>query len=136
MDNIKIVKLRNGEDLVGTLTSTDIGNYRLEEPMSFEIDFRHNSSGLIMRHWLPVQLVKKNEIELSQKDILAILEPADDFCEYYWNTVEKIKDLLKAKNLVDEMSDEEIDMIMNEFEDMDNNGSTLYKQCRLSTGFN
>ena len=126
MDNIKIVKLRNGEDLVGTLTSTDIGNYRLEEPMSFEIDFRHNSSGLIMRHWLPVQLVKKNEIELSQKDILAILEPADDFCEYYWNTVEKIKDLLKAKNLVDEMSDEEIDMIMNEFEDMDNNGSTLH----------
>jgi SAM-dependent MidA family methyltransferase len=126
MDNIKIVKLRNGEDLVGTLTSTDIGNYRLEEPMSFEIDFRHNSSGLIMRHWLPVQLVKKNEIELTQKDILAIIEPADDFCEYYWNTVEKIKDLLKAKNLVDDMSDEEIDMIMNEFEDMDNNGSTLH----------
>ena len=126
MDNIKIVKLRNGEDLVGTLTSTDIGNYRLEEPMSFEIDFRHNSSGLIMRHWLPVQLVKKNEIELTQKDILAILEPADDFCEYYWNTVEKIKDLLKANTLVDEMSDEEIDMIMNEFEEMNNNGNTLH----------
>ena len=126
MDNIKIVKLRNGEDLVGTLTSTDIGSYKLEEPMSFEIDFRHNSSGLIMRHWLPVQLVKKNEIELSQKDILAILEPADDFCEYYWNTVEKIKDLLKAKNIVDEMSDEEIDMIMNEFEDMNNDGYTLH----------
>ena len=126
MDNVKIVKLQNGEDLVGTLTSTDIGNYKLEEPMSFEIDFRHNSSGLIMRHWLPVQLVKKNEIELTQKDILAILEPADDFCEYYWNTVEKIKDLLKAKTLVDEMSDEEIDMIMNEFEDMVNDGNTLH----------
>ena len=126
MDNIKIVKLRNGEDLVGTLTSTDIGNYRLEEPMSFEIDFRHNSSGLIMRHWLPVQLVKKNEIELTQKDILAILEPADDFCEYYWNTVEKIKDLLKAKTLVYEMSDEEIYMIMNEFEEMNNNGNLLH----------
>jgi hypothetical protein len=126
MDNIKIVKLRNGEDLVGTLTSTNIGSYRLEEPMSFEIDFRHNSSGLVMRHWLPVQLIKKNEIELEQKDILAILEPADDFCEYYYNTVEKIKDLLKAKTLVDEMSDEEIDMIMNEFEDMENNGNTLH----------
>jgi hypothetical protein len=126
MDNVKIVKLQNGEDLVGTLTSTDIGNYKLEEPMSFEIDFRNNSSGLIMRHWLPVQLVKKNEIELTPKDILAILEPADDFCEYYWNTVEKIKDLLKAKTLVDEMSDEEIDMIINEFEDMVNNGNTLH----------
>ena len=126
MDNIKIVKLRNGEDLVGTLTSTEIGNYRLEEPMAFEIDFRHNSSGLIMRHWLPVQLVKKNEIELTQKDILAIIEPADDFCEYYCNTVEKIKELLKAKNLVDDMSDEEIDMIMNEFEDMNNDGATLH----------
>jgi hypothetical protein len=57
---------------------------------------------------------------------MAIIEPADDFCEYYCNTVEKIKDLLKAKNIVDEMSDEEIDMIMNEFEDMDNNGNTLH----------
>ena len=40
--------------------------------------------------------------------------------------MEKIKDLLKAKNLVDDMSDEEIDMIMNEFEDMDNDGATLH----------
>ena len=66
MDNIRIVKLQNGEDLVGTLTTNEYGNYKLEEPMSFEIDFRNNSSGLIMRHWLPVQLIKKNEIELKK----------------------------------------------------------------------
>ena len=74
MDNIKIVKLRNGEDLVGTLTSTEVGNYKLEEPMAFEIDFRHNSNGLVMRHWLPVQLVKKNEIEFKEEYVFSFFD--------------------------------------------------------------
>jgi len=126
MDNIKIVKLQNGEDLVGTLTTNEYGNYRLEEPMSFSIDFRSNSAGLIMRHWLPVQLIKKNEIELTHKDVMAILEPADDFCEYYWNTVEKIKTLLEAKNAIDDLGDDEIQEMINEFEELTNNGDTIH----------
>ena len=126
MDNIRIVKLQNGEDLVGTLTTNEYGNYRLEEPMSFEIDFRHNSSGLIMRHWLPVQLIKKNEIELTHKDIIAVLEPAEDFCEYYCNTVEKIKTLLAAKNAIDDLDDDEIQEMINEFEELRNNGDTIH----------
>ena len=126
MDNIRIVKLQNGEDLVGTLTTNEYGNYRLEEPMSFEIDFRNNSSGLIMRHWLPVQLIKKNEIELTHKDIIAVLEPAEDFCEYYCNTVEKIKELLSAKNNLDGLDEEETDNIMDAFEELLNDGKTLH----------
>jgi hypothetical protein len=75
---------------------------------------------------LPVQLLKKNEIIIENKDILGILEPNDEFCEYYLNTVEKIKDLLKAKNLVDSLDDDEVNDIMDAFEEMDNNGVTLH----------
>jgi hypothetical protein len=79
-----------------------------------------------MRHWLPVQLIKKNEIELTHKDIIAVLEPADDFCEYYCNTVEKIKTLLAAKNAIDDLDDEEIQEMINEFEELRNNGDTIH----------
>ena len=65
MDNIKIIKLQNGEDIVGTVTANGVQYYDIEEPMSFEIDYRGNHSGLVMRHWLPVQLLKKNYIQLK-----------------------------------------------------------------------
>jgi hypothetical protein len=126
MNTIKIVRLKNGEDIVGQYTANGINAFDIVEPMTVGVEYRGKEAGLVMRHWLPVQLVKKNEITLNESDILCVIEPDNEFVEYYMNTVEKIHDLLKAKNLVDEMSDEEIDLIMNEFEDMDNNGYTLH----------
>ena len=69
---------------------------------------------------------KKNEIDLADKDIICMVEPAEEFCEYYLNTVEKIKELLSAKNLVDSLDDEEVNDIMDAFEEMDNHGITLH----------
>lgn len=126
MNNIKIVRLKNGEDIVGQYTANGVNSFDIIEPMTVGVEYRGREAGLVMRHWLPVQLIKQNEITLNGTDILCVIEPAADFIEYYMNTVEKIHDLLKAKNLVDEMSDEEIDLIMNEFEDMNNNGYTLH----------
>ena len=124
---IRIVRLNNGEDIVGNIIPNEIGTYTVEEPMSVNIDYRGKEAGLVMNHWLPVQLVKKNQTEISNKDILCMFEPADEFCEYYLNTVEKIKDLLKAKNVVDNLSDEEVDIMMEAFEELDdNNGYTLH----------
>jgi len=124
----QIIKLQNGTDLIANVTINN-DYYTLEEPMEFGIDFRGREGGLIMKHYLPVQLLKKNSMEIHTKDILSIMEPEDEFCEYYINTVEKIKALLKAKNLVNELedlSDEELQDIMNQFEDMDHHGNTLH----------
>jgi hypothetical protein len=124
---IKIVRLQNGEDIIGNITDLyDTGSYIVEEPMTVDIEYRGKEAGLAMHHWLPVQLIKKNEITLGNKDVLCILEPNDEFTEYYLNTVEKIKELLAAKNLVDSYNDEEIDEIMEAFEDMKHNGDTLH----------
>jgi hypothetical protein len=46
-----------------------------------------------------------------------MFEPNTEFEEYYLNTVEKIKSLMKAKELSDEMTDEEIEDIMDALED-------------------
>ena len=123
---IRIVRLKNGEDIVGNIIPNEIGTYTVEEPMSVNIDYRGKEAGLVMHHWLPVQIVKNNATEINNDDILCMFEPADDFCEYYMNTVEKIKDLIKAKRIVDELSDDEVNIMMEEFEDLDNNGYTLH----------
>ena len=125
---IKIVRLQNGEDIIGNMTRDeyDVSKYIVEEPMTVGIEYRGKEAGLMMHHWLPVQLIKKNEITLENKDVLCILEPNDEFCEYYLNTVEKIKELLSAKNTLDGLDEEETDNIMDAFEELLNDGKTLH----------
>ena len=126
MDNIKVIKLQNGDDLIANVTL--IGEkYLLEEPMQFFIDSRNpNNAGLIMKHYLPVQLLKKNSLEIKELDILSFMEPEEEFCEYYINTVYKIKELLKAKEIISEMDDEELGNMINEFEELEQYGNTLH----------
>jgi small nuclear ribonucleoprotein (snRNP)-like protein len=125
MDNIKIVRLKNGEDIVGQLTNVD-DSYDVIEPMTVDVEYRGKEPGLVMRHWLPIQLVKYNEINIKQTDVLCVLEPSEDFAEYYMNTVEKVHDLLKARNLVDELDDDEVNDIMDALDELQQDGNTLH----------
>jgi hypothetical protein len=123
---IRIVRLQNGEDIVANIINKESGIYTVQEPMTVNIDYRGKEAGLVMHHWLPVQLVKKNEIDLADKDIICMVEPAEEFCEYYLSTVERIKELLSAKNLVESLDEEEVNNIMDAYEEMDNHGITLH----------
>lgn len=120
MFSTQIIKLYNGEDLIANVDISITGtSYILEEPMRFFIDFRNNNA-LVMQHYLPVQLVKNNKVSVKDKDILMMIDPDEEFVEYYYHTIEKIKRLMQAKADIAEMSDEEINNIINQFE-MENN---------------
>lgn len=114
-----MVRLQNGEDIIGTISSNTSGVYNVSHPMVVEITSRNGMPILGMTHWLPVQLVKTNEVTLTDKDILCMIEPSEDFIEYYNNTVEKISELLKAKKIIKEKLEEpdsfeeDIEEIMN-----------------------
>jgi hypothetical protein len=110
--NIQIVKLKNGENLIANVSIID-GSYILEEPMEFDVfETGQNAGNLMMKHWLPVSLVKKNQASIRDNDILSVLEPDEEFCEYYLNTIEKIKRLVEAKNEVENMDEEQINQLM------------------------
>ena len=112
-NNIRIVRLTTGEDIIcsieGDATSSKL---KMLEPMSVGIHESHNQMGLVMRHWLPVQLIKKNEVTIVAKDIMTVFEPNEDLKEYYLNTVEKISNLLKARDIADELTEDEANHIM------------------------
>jgi hypothetical protein len=55
-----------------------------------------------------------------------MVEPADSFAEYYVNTVEKIRELLTARDLVDDLTDEEVNDIMDAFDELHQDGNTLH----------
>lgn len=114
---ITIIRLKSGEDIIGNLTKLPIDDIQITEPMSVYVSNKGQDSGLVMAHWLPIQLIKKNEITLKSCDVLTMFEPNQEFEEYYLNTVEKIKSLMKAKELSDKMTNEEIEDIMGALED-------------------
>ena len=87
------------------------------------MDFRGMESGLIMRQWLPIQLIKQNQMQVHTKDILTMAEPNAEFVDYYVYTVEKIKSVLSAKELAKEMSDEELQLAINDFQDIQYDGT-------------
>ena len=122
----QIIKLQNGTDLIANVCMLGQEHYVLDEPMEFGVDFHGQSAGLVMKHYLPVQLLKKNQMEIHAKDVLSVMDPDDEFCEYYINTVSKIKALLQARNIVNEMTDEEISEAINNFEEINYHGNTIH----------
>lgn len=104
---IEILRLKNGEDIIGEVYR-DTGDYEILEPMSVGLETRGKETGLVMQHWLPVQLIEGNRTIIKKEDVLTTFSPNSEFKEYYQNTVKKLNDILNAKKLADEMSDEEI----------------------------
>ena len=111
-----MIRLSSGEDIIGDVV-TFSDDYEIQEPMSVSIEYRGNQSGLVMNHWLPVQLINKNQTLIKKEDVLTTFVPNPEFAEYYANTVEKLERLMKVKEEVDAMSDEEISEIMEDMVD-------------------
>jgi hypothetical protein len=117
---IRILRLKNGEDIIGTILNDENTTYDIGDPMTVDIEVRGNNGGhLVMGHWLPVQLIKHNIASIKFEDVLTSLEPQDHFVEYYSNTVEKLQKIIKAKEEAENMSDEEITEILSTLENMD-----------------
>ena len=115
---VKIIRLKSGEDIIGTCNLyNDDKEMDVHEPMTVDVETRGSYAGqLIMSNWLPINLIKDNKTTLNLQDILFMLDPEDSFIEYYQNTVDKLKEVLKAKQEVKDMSDEQITEILNAME--------------------
>jgi hypothetical protein len=113
---VKIIRLKSGEDIIGSIINND-NQIDIHEPMTVDVERRGTYAGqLIMSNWLPVNLIRDNKTTLNLEDILIMMDPEDSFIEYYQNTVDKLKEVLKAKRDVQDMSDEQITEILNAME--------------------
>ena len=79
---IKIVRLRTGEDIVASLT-TDADNVVLDNPMHLIFKRTENGTAMLLIPWLPIELIKTNTAKILSKEILTIIEPLDNFVVYY-----------------------------------------------------
>lgn len=118
MENIKLIRFVSGEDIICQVEELDNGDYKVIEPMSVMIKDTGRKIGLIMQHWLPVQIIETNEAVVKLRDVLTMVNVDVMFEEYYINTVNEMN-----KQLETEVSNEEFEDvrdIMEQMEGMDN----------------
>jgi len=131
MNNIKILRLQSGEDIIGLVDISD-ENYKVTEPMTVGIEPRGKYNGLVMHQWIPVQLVKNKTIVISKCDVMFAMEPTDEFSEYYNATVEKINKVLAIQKQIDNQDEYEYDTsdnmeeLMEAFNEMEQDGNILH----------
>ena len=133
MDNIKIIRLQSGEDVIADYQQIDGDeSVLLSNPMS--LIFKRMPTGravMLMSPWLPLELVEKNEAWLYQSDILTVVQPKQQIIDYYSNSVKEVEEDMIASamdeenylrdisdEMDDEMSIEEEQQAMEELEEL------------------
>jgi hypothetical protein len=98
--DIRIVRFKDGLDVVChfNYTSEDETVMELETPMMFEV----RNTNLVMQHWLPLSLMKANTVKIKTEEVLCLIEPSDEFAEYYHDTVTKMNKFVSKKQTEDE----------------------------------
>ena len=123
-NNIKIVRLESGEDIIANyFEDEETGVVLLNSPM--HIIFKRMPTGrtvMMMLPWLPLELIKDNQAIIGSEKILTMIEPKDELITYYnkmiVETDEIIDDDMLAKALEeDEDGEDEMQELLEEFKE-------------------
>ena len=90
--------------------------YNISEPMIFEI----RNSNLLMQHWLPMGMLKENKVNIKIEDVLCVMDPDNEFAEFYSNTIEKLKTASESKSKDNEIEKERLGNIMETLNQLSN----------------
>lgn len=129
MNNIKIVRLSTGEDIIAAVTENGNGTIMVNDPMMFELSNRNDTYQISMAFYLPVQLIKKNQMIMAADKVLCVSDPTDSFAEYYINSIQKMQQLMELRDTLDDSNipEETMNKVITEaFEQLDINQMTKH----------
>lgn len=98
---VQIVRLKDGFDVI-TDTNYLEQEIQLKDPMIFHL----KNQNLVLQQWLPLAVIKESKVTINKSEVLCVMEPNEDFKEYYVNTVESLQvELNNIKKEKDEGTD-------------------------------
>jgi hypothetical protein len=120
-NNIKILRFKDGLDVICKVTEESIISLDIEDPMMFEV----RNSNLMIQQWLPIATTKTNKVSIRQSDILFKIEPNENFKEYYEGLVSKINDVVESNDIRNASMDK-IKALMEEIESSANGNQVVH----------
>ena len=120
MDNIKIIRMQSGEDIIASMIEDkEEGIVTLNNPMT--VLFKRQITGksvMMMVPWLPVEIIQHNMATVYSQDVLTVFQPKESLVNYYQKAVvdlneciveesDHIEQSLKEDESEDDISEEE-----------------------------
>lgn len=127
MNNIRIVRLTSGEDVIAFFEE-DGDEYLLGSPMS--VFFKRMPTGkaiMMMSPWLPSEIVEEDIVSIDRSQILTIMHPKKHMSDYYTQVVfemdnelsdspdESLRDASQSLEEIEDEEDEELQKILESF---------------------
>ena len=121
-NNIKLVRLNTGEDVIASVSQTeDPEAVFLDSPMRLVL--RRSPSGttmMMMSPWLPIEVLSENVASVYLTDIITVLDVKDSLVEYYNNMVHQFDvERQDKEEYMDEKLRETFDKEQDEYESFD-----------------
>ena len=93
MESINILRLKTGEDIICYMEHYGHDEIVVRDAMMvfMKMDYKVGKQLVQLEHWLPVQIIKENETIIKSSDVMAIINPSNEFVDYYTNAVSVIK---------------------------------------------
>lgn len=90
MSYIKVIRLKPNEDIIAFVERGE-DTIKLIHPISFYIDYdtHEMKQSLVLKYWLPINMIADNSVIISLYDVLFITDPKQSFKEYYLNFLNK-----------------------------------------------
>lgn len=109
MEQIKIVRLKTGTDIIGYIKEDNYLTY-IRYAMIIELheDMRNQKQVLTLANWAPSSIIKVNECSIGENDILTKFEPTEIFVDHYLGTLKAIANVIKAREEAEKLNDDEV----------------------------
>jgi len=116
-DEVKILRLVTGEDIICNYYKVSTDSYVITDPMMLIVKFKGRNSSVIMEHWLPVEVIKNNEVLINPRDVITMFDPKESLAEYYMNLVDKLHRTIEKRKQIENMDLDEMVDIMEALEE-------------------
>jgi hypothetical protein len=108
-NNIKIVRLQSGEDVIcNYYADEENGQVLLGDPM--HLIFKRMPTGktvMVMMPWLPMEIIKDNSALIYDSDILTIVDPKDELIHYYNQNVFYSLEAAEGNSLAEQLLEDD-----------------------------
>lgn len=104
-DQIKILRLITGEDIICGYIKASTESIVVQDPMLLIVKFKGKESNVFMEHWLPIEVIKSNEVLLKPQDVITMFDPKDSLAEYYQGLVTKLHKAIENRLKLESMED-------------------------------
>ena len=106
IEEVKILRLKTGEDIVAFVSELDDMKLNVKYPMVVDNMVMRGVQSFSIGSWLPYQMYKQVDVNLWTNDILFTADITDDFLDYYFKMVDKLEKYILAGEVLDNIRDQ------------------------------